>query len=93
MLTLTRVSCGLGMLLDTSRHYQPVSFIQQTIDALSYAKYNVLHWHVVDTQSFPFESKTYPKYVVGCNCLLCVMNAADLLERFAGIYFLQLFLS
>jgi hexosaminidase len=50
-----------GMLLDTARHYQPVSFIQKTIDALSYAKYNVLHWHVVDTQSFPFESQTYPK--------------------------------
>jgi hexosaminidase len=50
-----------GMLLDTSRHFQPVTFLQQTIDALSYAKYNVLHWHVVDTQSFPFESKTYNK--------------------------------
>lgn len=49
-----------GLLLDTSRHYQPLSFIKTTIDALSYAKYNVLHWHVVDTQSFPIESKTYP---------------------------------
>lgn len=49
------------MLLDTSRHFQPISFLQQTIDALSYAKYNVLHWHVVDTQSFPFESKAYPR--------------------------------
>ena len=50
-----------GMLLDTARHFQPVSFLKTTIDALSYAKYNVLHWHVVDTQSFPFESKAYPK--------------------------------
>lgn len=50
-----------GMLLDTSRHYEPISFLKNTIDALSYAKYNVLHWHVVDTQSFPFESATYPK--------------------------------
>lgn len=49
-----------GILLDTSRHYQPVSFLKKTVDALSYAKYNVLHWHVVDTQSFPFESVTYP---------------------------------
>ena len=29
-----------GMLLDTSRHFQPIAEIQRTIDALSYAKYN-----------------------------------------------------
>ena len=36
-----------GLLLDTSRHYQSVSNIKHTLDALSYSKYNVLHWHVV----------------------------------------------
>jgi len=50
-----------GLLLDTARHYQPIPFIKKTIDSLSYAKYNVFHWHVVDTQSFPFESKSSPK--------------------------------
>ena len=35
-------------------------FIQKFIDSLAYAKYNVFHWHVVDTQSFPYESKRYP---------------------------------
>jgi hexosaminidase len=49
-----------GLLLDTARHFQPISFLKSTIDSLSYAKYNVLHWHVVDEQSFPFESRTYP---------------------------------
>jgi hexosaminidase len=49
-----------GLMLDSARHYQPVSVIKRTIDALSYAKFNVLHWHVVDTQSFPFQSVTYP---------------------------------
>ena len=50
-----------GILLDTARHFEPVSAIERLIDAMSYSKFNVLHWHVVDTQSFPFQSRTYPK--------------------------------
>lgn len=49
-----------GLLLDTSRHYLPVNVIKQTIDAMSYVKLNVLHWHIIDEESFPLEVPTYP---------------------------------
>merc|ERR1712137_290867 len=49
-----------GFLMDTARHYMDASTIYRTIDALAYSKFNTLHWHAVDAESFPVESKTYP---------------------------------
>lgn len=40
-------------MLDTARNYFPVGDIKRTLDAMSWAKINTFHWHVVDAQSFP----------------------------------------
>ncbi|XP_065845351.1 uncharacterized protein [Oscarella lobularis] len=50
-----------GLLIDTSRHFEPLRVIRNVLDSMSYAKLNVLHWHIVDTQSFPLQSLKYPK--------------------------------
>ncbi|KAL0960961.1 hypothetical protein HGRIS_005959 [Hohenbuehelia grisea] len=42
-----------GFMLDTARNFFPVSDIKRTLDAMSWVKINTLHWHVVDSQSFP----------------------------------------
>uniref|UniRef100_A0A8R7K4Z0 beta-N-acetylhexosaminidase n=1 Tax=Triticum urartu TaxID=4572 RepID=A0A8R7K4Z0_TRIUA len=50
-----------GLLIDTARHYLPVPVIKSVIDSMVYSKLNVLHWHIVDEQSFPLEIPSYPK--------------------------------
>jgi hexosaminidase len=39
-----------GVMIDTARHFEPVTVIKTVIDSLTYAKFNTLHWHVVDSQ-------------------------------------------
>lgn len=50
-----------GLLVDTSRHFLPLDVLRQHVDAMLYNKMNVLHWHIVDGNSFPYQSKVFPK--------------------------------
>ena len=50
-----------GLLIDTGRHFLPVAFIKRVIDGLHASKLNLLHWHLVDSQSFPCGSETFPE--------------------------------
>eukprot|EP00959_Pyramimonas_sp_CCMP1952_P283360 5923678-Pyramimonas_sp.AAC.1 len=49
-----------GVLLDSARHFLPVSAIKEVLDGMSYAKMNVFHWHMTDDESFPYISQALP---------------------------------
>ena len=63
-----------GLLLDTSRHFWPLGRVFSALDAMEALKLNVLHWHVVDSQSWPWAANaTAPRPYCGA----CVYTSAD----------------
>ncbi len=47
-------------MLDTARHFFSVDYLKKLIDNLSLAKFSVLHWHIVDDESFPLDIASQP---------------------------------
>jgi hexosaminidase len=57
-----------GFMLDVSRHYFPVPFIEQLIDVAASYKLNTFHWHLVDDQGWRIEIKKYPRLTQVGSC-------------------------
>jgi hexosaminidase len=49
-----------GLMLDVSRHFQPLDVVYRTLDGMEAVKMNVFHWHLSDNQGFRVESKVSP---------------------------------
>ncbi len=49
-----------GLMLDCSRHFEPISVIKRTLDGMEAVKLNVFHWHLTDDQGFRIQSKVFP---------------------------------
>lgn len=52
-----------GLMIDASRHFQPVDVIKRNIDALAAMKMNVFHWHLVDDQGWRIEMKKHTRLI------------------------------
>lgn len=50
-----------GLMLDCSRTFQSVAYLQQTIDRLAAYKMNVLHLHLTDDQGWRLEIRQHPE--------------------------------
>jgi hexosaminidase len=66
-----------GVLIDTSRHYIPVDALKSFIDTLPMNKFNVLHWHMVDAQSFPVDTPSAPEIIKGAYSPSHVYSMSD----------------
>jgi hexosaminidase len=49
-----------GILVDTDRHWHSLASLKAIIDGMTYAKLNIVHWHIVDWQSWPLQSAALP---------------------------------
>ena len=54
-----------GLLVDTARHFQPPASLRAIVDSMTAVKLNTLHWHIVDAQSWPLESPSWPNLWTG----------------------------
>ncbi len=49
-----------GLMIDCSRHFEPISVIERSLDGMAAVKLNVFHWHLSDDQGFRMQSKLFP---------------------------------
>ena len=56
-----------GFMIDTGRQWIPPALLYATLDAMSYGKMNVLHWHLTDDESFSFGSTSVPSMAAGAS--------------------------
>jgi len=50
-----------GLNMDVSRNWFPVKDVLRTIDAISWNKFNRLHLHMTDSQSWPMDIPAFPE--------------------------------
>jgi hexosaminidase len=50
-----------GIMVDSGRNYISKKKMFEQLDGMALSKLNVLHWHMIDAQSWPLEIEAYPQ--------------------------------
>jgi hexosaminidase len=53
-----------GIMIDSARNYLSMPKILEQLDGMALSKLNVLHWHIIDAQSWPVHVNAYPEMTV-----------------------------
>ncbi len=74
-----------GLMIDCSRHFEPMGVIERTLDGMAAVKMNVFHWHLSDDQGFRIESKVFPKLTeLGSDGMYYTQEQAREVVAYAG---------
>jgi hypothetical protein len=71
-----------GIMLDTGRHWEPVGEILHLLDGMAASGLNVLHWHITDTQAWPWNSTAAPALIQGAYRSVRVCAETPFLDPF-----------
>ncbi len=74
-----------GFMLDSARHYQPLSFIKQMLDWMALHKLNTFHWHLTDDQGWRLQIQKYPR-LTKVGAWRVPAGAAGKAGRYGGFY-------
>lgn len=70
-----------GLMLDTSRNFFSMPALKRMLIGMAACKLNIFHWHLTDSQSFPFDSPRVPQMVkYGALSPEMVYTAGDISE-------------
>lgn len=69
-----------GIMIDSGRNYLSLPKIKEQISGMALSKLNVLHWHIIDAQSWALEIPSYPEMTDDAYSESEVYTPADIKE-------------
>ncbi|KAA0170779.1 hypothetical protein FNF27_06477 [Cafeteria roenbergensis] len=73
-----------GLLVDTARHFMPLPLLARHLAAMGGSGLNVMHWHVIDGQSFPLAVGPVTKWLAEGGAWTAAANPARRGEQRSG---------